>query len=133
MRRPRHIRRTREIKAKCDPDSAFRCEQGHPACLRACSAARRRAGRAARADAIDTLARRIGRLSQRREGAVDALAEPIRDPLASAGPNRLAVAERPTLATERGHAQRRMGYGLSRMQLMLDRLSQRPLAPRGRR
>ena len=87
--------------------------------------------RPALADAIDTLAGRIGRLSQRREGAADSFVEPVRDALASAGPESLAVGERPTLATERDHAQLRVGYGLSRVQLLLDRLSLRPVAPLG--
>ena len=86
--------------------------------------------RPALADAIDALARRIGRLSQR-EGAADSFAEPVRDALASEGPDRLTVGERPTLATERGRAQLRVGYGLSRVQLMLERLWQRPVPPRG--
>jgi uncharacterized membrane protein YccC len=87
--------------------------------------------RPALADAVDTLATRIGRLSQRREDAADSFAEPVRDALASAGPDRLAVGERPTLATKRDHAQLRVGYGLSRVQLMLERLSQRPVLSRG--
>jgi uncharacterized membrane protein YccC len=87
--------------------------------------------RPALADAIDMLARRIGRLSEGQEDAADSFAEPVRDALASAGPDRLAVGERPTLASERDHAQLRVGYGLSRAQLMLERLSKRAAPPRG--
>ncbi len=85
--------------------------------------------RPALADAIDTLAGRIGRLGEGREDAADSFAEPVRDALATAGPDRLAVGERPTLASERDHAQLRVGYGLSRAQLMLERLSKRPAPP----
>jgi uncharacterized membrane protein YccC len=82
--------------------------------------------RPALAGAIDTLAERIGRLSRPRAATADTFAEPVRDALASAGPERLTVGERPTLATERDHAQLRIGYGLSRARLMVERLSQRP-------
>ncbi|HWC38862.1 MAG TPA: FUSC family protein, partial [Acidimicrobiales bacterium] len=85
--------------------------------------------RPALADAADALARRIGGLRQRRADTADSFAEPVRDALATAGSDRLAVGERPTLATERDHAQLRVGYGLSRVQLMLERLSQRPAPP----
>ena len=87
--------------------------------------------RGALADAVETLARRVGRSSQGPEAAADSFTEPVRDALAMAGPGRLAVGERPTLATERDHAQLRVGYGLSRAQLMLERLSQRPAPVRG--
>jgi uncharacterized membrane protein YccC len=87
--------------------------------------------RPALADAIDTLARHIGRLSQGREDATYSFTEPLRDALANAGPDHLAVGERPTLATERDYAQLRMGHGLSRAQLMLERLSKRPAPPPG--
>jgi uncharacterized membrane protein YccC len=87
--------------------------------------------RPALANATEALSRRIGRFSQRREDAADSFAEPVREALASEGPERLAVGERPTLASERDHAQLRMGYGLSRVQLLSDRLSQRPLPPPG--
>ena len=87
--------------------------------------------RDALADAVDTLARRVGRSSHGPEAAADSFTEPVRDALAMAGPGRLAVGERPTLATERDHAQLRVGYGLSRAQLMLERLSQRPAPVRG--
>ena len=87
--------------------------------------------RGALADAVETLARRVGRSSQGPDAAADSFTEPVRDALALAGPDRLAVGERPTLATERDHAQLRVGYGLSRAQLMLERLSQRPAPVRG--
>jgi uncharacterized membrane protein YccC len=87
--------------------------------------------RGALADAVETLARRVGRSSERPDAAADSFTEPVRDALALAGPGRLAVGERPTLATERDHAQLRVGYGLSRAQLMLERLSQRPAPVRG--
>ena len=87
--------------------------------------------RGALADAVETLARRVGRSSQGPDAAADSFTEPVRDALALAGPDRLAVGERPTLATERDHAQLRVGYGLSRAQLMLERLSQRPAPARG--
>lgn len=82
--------------------------------------------RPALADATDILSRRVGRLSQQRQDAVDSFAEPVRDALARTGPDRLAIGERPTLGTERDQAQLRVGYGLSRLQLMLERLSRRP-------
>ena len=87
--------------------------------------------RRALADAADSLSRRIGRLSQRGQDRDDPFAEPVREALANAGPDRLAVGERPTLATERDHAQLRVGYGLSRVQLLVDRLSRRPVPPPG--
>ena len=87
--------------------------------------------RGALADAVETLARRVGRSSERPDAAADSFTEPVRDALALAGPDRLAVGERPTLATERDHAQLRVGYGLSRAQLMLERLSQRPAPVQG--
>ena len=87
--------------------------------------------RGALADAVETLARRVGRSSQGPDATADSFTEPVRDALAMAGPGRLAVGERPTLATERDHAQLRVGYGLSRAQLMLERLSQRPAPVRG--
>src|SRR6185295_4710442 len=57
--------------------------------------------RGALADAVETLARRVGRSSQGPDAAADSFTEPVRDALALAGPDRLAVGERPTLATER--------------------------------
>lgn len=87
--------------------------------------------RGALADAVETLARRVGRSSQDPDATADSFTEPVRDALALTGPDRLAVGERPTLATERDHAQLRVGYGLSRAQLMLERLSQRPAPVRG--
>ena len=87
--------------------------------------------RGALADAVETLARRVGRSSQGPDAAADSFTEPVRDALALAGPDRLAVGERPALATERDLAQLRVGYGLSRAQLMVERLSQRPAPVRG--
>ena len=54
----------------------------------------------------------------------------MREALAGARPERVAVGERPTLASERDHAQMRVGYGLSRAQLIFERLAQRPAPPR---
>ena len=81
--------------------------------------------RAALADAIAALAARIGALDQPHEES-EAFAEPVRDALADAGPERLAVGERPTLASERDQARMRVGYGLSRAHLLVERLAHRP-------
>ena len=86
--------------------------------------------RSALADATDALARRIGQLGQTPHDDAGSLAQPVRDALAGARPERLAVGERPTLASERDHAQMRVGYGLSRAELLFERLSQRPPPPR---
>jgi uncharacterized membrane protein YccC len=80
--------------------------------------------RSALADAAEALANRIGQLGKPPDEA-GSLAQPVSDALASARPERLAVGERPTLASERDHAQLRMGYGLSRLQLLCERLLQR--------
>jgi len=85
--------------------------------------------RAALADATDALATRIGWLSKPPDDEAESFAEPVRDALARAGPERLAVGERPTLASERDHAQMRVGYGLSRAQLLVERMWQRPAPP----
>ena len=82
--------------------------------------------RSALADATEALATRIGQLGQPPHDDADSLGQPFRDALASARPERLAVGERPTLASERDHAQLRVGYGLSRAQLLFERLLQRP-------
>jgi uncharacterized membrane protein YccC len=87
--------------------------------------------RAALANATDALAKRIGRLDRRSPDEPEPFAEPVRDALAEAGPERLAVGERPTLASERDHARMRVGYGLSRAQLLVDRLADRPPPPPG--
>jgi len=85
--------------------------------------------RTALADATDALATRIGWLSKPPDDEAESFAEPVRDALARAGPERLAVGERPTLASERDHAQMRVGYGLSRAQLLVERMWQRPAPP----
>jgi uncharacterized membrane protein YccC len=87
--------------------------------------------RTALADATHELSRQMGGLSERWKEAADSFAEPVREALAASGPDRLAVDERPTLATERDQAKLRMGYGLSRAQLILQRLSKRARPPRG--
>ncbi|HEY1590399.1 MAG TPA: FUSC family protein [Solirubrobacteraceae bacterium] len=81
--------------------------------------------RAALADAIAALAARIGALEEPHE-ELEPFAEPVRDALADAGPERLAVGERPTLASERDQARMRVGYGLSRAHLLVERLAHRP-------
>jgi uncharacterized membrane protein YccC len=86
--------------------------------------------RAALADATDMLAGRIGRLGQPSHDEAEPFAQPVREALASAGPERLTVGESPTLASERDNAQLRVGYGLSRAQLLAERLSQRPAPSR---
>ena len=86
--------------------------------------------RAALADATDVLAGRVGRLGQPTHGGAESFAQPVRDALAGAGPERLTVGESPTLASERDNAQLRVGYGLSRAQLLVERLSERPEPPR---
>ena len=86
--------------------------------------------RAALADATDALAGGIGGSGQPPQAEAESLAEPVREALAGARPERVAVGERPTLASERDHAQMRVGYGLSRAQLIFERLAQRPAPPR---
>ena len=86
--------------------------------------------RAALADATDALAGSIGDSGQPPHAGAESLAEPVREALAGARPERVAVGERPTLASERDHAQMRVGYGLSRAQLIFERLAQRPEPPR---
>jgi uncharacterized membrane protein YccC len=86
--------------------------------------------RLALADATAALAARIGALGRPHEEP-EPFGEPVRDALADAGPDRLAVGERPTLASERDHARMRVGYGLSRGQLLVERLSHRSPPPPG--
>ncbi len=85
--------------------------------------------RSALADATNALARRIGQFGQPAYDEAESLAQPVLDALADARPERLAVGERPTLASERDHAQIRVGYGLSRAQFLFERLAQRPAPP----
>ena len=85
---------------------------------------------AALADATDGLAARVGALGCPHEEA-EPFGEPVRDALADAGPEYLAVGERPTLASERDQARMRVGYGLSRAQLLVERLAHRPPPPPG--
>jgi uncharacterized membrane protein YccC len=81
--------------------------------------------RAALGDATAALAERIGALGHPSHDETESFAEPVRDALAEAGPEQLAVGERPTLASESDHARMRVGYGLSRAYLLVERLSQR--------
>ena len=85
--------------------------------------------RSALADASTALATRLGTWGQASHGEAEPFAEPVRDALARAGPERLSVGERPTLASERDHARMRVGYGLSRAHLLVERLSHRPAPP----
>jgi uncharacterized membrane protein YccC len=82
--------------------------------------------RSALADATEALAARIGQLHEPQHDDAQSLDQPLRDALAKARPERRAVGERPTLASERDHAQMRVGYGLSRAQLLFERLARRP-------
>jgi len=85
--------------------------------------------RAALADATEALARLVGQVGRPPSEQTDSLAQPVSEALAGARPERAEVSERPTLASERDHAQLRMGYGLSRLQLLCERLLHRA-APR---
>lgn len=85
--------------------------------------------RSALADATDALAKRVEHLGRPPHEVPESLAEAVRDALADARPEHLAVGERPTLASERDHAQMRVGYGLNRAHLLFERLSQRPAPP----